>query len=73
MYDNLKIGFSPLTGKVYLGKTLKSDPNMWSEGKRDITNNFLQVVLNKFEPGTETGITDGKKQYFITVREVEKG
>ena len=54
MYENLKLGVSPLTKKIFIGKVKKkkkSNQNyqQWCDGKRDITNNFIQCVLELFE------------------------
>jgi len=65
------LGYSPLTGKIYIGKVNKRRPNEWSGKKIDMTSNFIQVMLQKFEPGFEHTITvDGKPKYKITVREI---
>jgi hypothetical protein len=78
MYENLKLGVSPLTGNVFLGKVKKKKkPDQkyeeWCDGKRDITNNFIQCVLDKFEPNTETGITvNGEPKYKIIVCDADK-
>lgn len=61
MYERLEIGLSPITGKIYIGKTNQKKPHEWVGEKRDVTNNFLQVLIQKFEPGTSANITiDGK-------------
>lgn len=65
------IGYSPLTDRVYLGNVAKNNPNQWVGNKTDITNNFIQVLLQKFEPGTESVIAiDGKNKYKVTVTEI---
>lgn len=69
----MTIGYSPLTEKVYLGNVSKKNPNQWVGNKEDITNIFIQVLLQKFEPGTESIIAvDGKNKYKITVTEIEE-
>lgn len=71
MYEKLELGYSPLTEKIYLGKTNPKKPNEWQGDKKDITNNFIQVMLQKFEPNTETDITvNGKPKFKIKVTEV---
>ncbi len=68
MYEKLKLGYSPLSGKIYLGKTKKNKPNEWSGEKKDITSNFLQVMLQKFEPNTISAISiNGVNKYRILV------
>ena len=65
------LGYSPLTERIYIGTVNKKKPNEWSGKKIDMTSNFIQVLLQKFEPGTESTITvDGKPKYTITVREI---
>jgi len=62
----LHLGHSPLTGKIYLGR--QKNENEWSGEKRDVTNEFIQVMLHKFEPNTIQNITiDGKPKYRIAV------
>ncbi len=68
MHEKLELGYSPLSKKIYLGKTKKNNPNEWSGEKKDITNNFLQVMLQKFEPNTITAISiNGVNKYRILV------
>jgi hypothetical protein len=72
-YEKLVLGFSPLTERVYLGKVNPKKKNEWSGDKKDITSNFIAVMLQKFEPNTETTLTvDGKKKYTVTVMPIEK-
>lgn len=68
---NLILGYSPLTEKIYLGRLKKNKPNEWAGEKKDMTSNFISVLLQKFEPGTETEITvDGNPKYSIVVRAI---
>lgn len=69
MYDNLVLGKGSLTDRVYVG-TLNKAKNHWIH-KRDITSDFLQVVIERFN-GYEEIITDGVKQYKITCEEVKE-
>jgi len=65
----LHLGHSPLTGKIYLGK--QKNTNEWSGEKRDVTNEFIQVMLHKFEPNTIHNITvGGQSKYRIMVVDV---
>lgn len=71
------LGYSPLSGKVYLGKPKKNKPNEWAGKKVDITDNFMDVMLQKFEPNTETKITrsddKGKSEKIvITVKRIPR-
>jgi len=62
------LGYSPLTGSIYLGRTAKNNPNMWAGEKRDMTNNFIQVMLQKFEPNTVQNISvNGENKYRVLV------
>ncbi len=68
-YEKLQLGFSPLTERIYLGRVNPKKPNEWQGNKKDVTSNFISVLLQKFEPNTETTLTiDGKKKYTVTVR-----
>jgi hypothetical protein len=68
MYEKLVLGYSPLTEEIYLGKTNPKKPNEWLGDKKNITNNFIQVMLQKFEPNTETTIkAGGEPKYKIIV------
>lgn len=66
------LGFSPLTGRVYWGR---SNGINWIGEKRDVTNEFIQIVLQKFGPdtpdqkGMRSEITiNGKAEFEITIR-----
>lgn len=73
MTDKMQLGYSPLTEKIYLGRTKKNKPNEWAGEKRDVTSEFIFVMLQKFEPNTESQITvEGKVKYTITVKEVNQ-
>ena len=61
------LGYSPLTGSIYLGQTSKNNPNVM-DVERDMTSNFVQVLTQKFEPGTITNITvNGENKYRVLV------
>lgn len=67
----LVLGYSPLTERVYLGKVNKKKRNEWSGKKRDVTSNFIQVLLQKFTPGTDCTITvNGKPKYSVQIKEI---
>lgn len=40
--SGIKIGCSPLTGKIYAGKVLKS--GLWASGKVDVTDEAVKSV-----------------------------
>jgi hypothetical protein len=69
MYDNLVLGKGSLTDNIYIG-TLNKAKTHWIH-KKDITNNFLQVVLERFN-GYEEILSDGKKKYKIRCEEVKE-
>ena len=70
MDNKLHLGHSPLTGNIYIGK---QKDNRWVGEKRDITNEFIQVMLHKFQPNTTQNITiDGKEKYRIVVVDVSR-
>ena len=43
-YDHLKIGTSPLTGTIFLGRLNKAG-DCWLDGKTDITNIAIDGVM----------------------------
>ena len=65
-HDNkLHLGHSPLTGNIYLGKQRN---NMWTGDKRDVTSEFITVMLQKFEPNTIQNISvDGENKHRVLV------
>ena len=70
MSRELKLGHSPLTGSIYLGSQNKG---MWSGKKRDVTNDFIQVMLQKFPPNTAQKISiDGETKYRVIVVDTDK-
>lgn len=63
------IGYSPLTGKVYLGKQ-NTEKRIWVGEKKDITNDFLAVSSEFFEVNTvrDVSCSNGKSNIFINVQ-----
>ena len=58
-YEKLKLGMSPITKTVFAGK-LNKNGDMWL-GKKDVTQDFLNVVAQYFSDKKETEITlDGE-------------
>ena len=70
-YDKLTMGVSPITKTVFIGR-LNKKGNMWLDGKRDFTNEFLSCVEQFFSPGSETEITAGGKVTVIIKAEKPK-
>ena len=66
MSDNkLHLGHSPITGNIYLGR---QSGNHWAGEKRNVTSEFLEILLQKFEPGTIQNIAiDGENKYRMFV------
>lgn len=64
-YNKMQLGLSPLTGRIYLGRQKNGH---WIGEKRDVTSDFIQVMLQKFEPNTCSDITmDGEPKYKIVI------
>ena len=74
--DNLHIGVSPLTDRIYLGTLSKRERNTWAS-KIDFTSKFLGALMDWIPPGTVQMITDSQgTSYEIQVRKMpdqEKG
>lgn len=51
----LRLGVSSLGGAVYAGRLLKGG-NVWATGKQDVTEDFLNCVVEKFGP--KAGMTE---------------
>ena len=67
MSDNKQhLGYSPLTEKIYLGR---QKGNQWvGNTKCDVTNEFIGVMLQKFEPNTSQAISiNGENKYKVIV------
>jgi len=68
MHEDLYLGKGCLSDNIYIGK-LNKDKTEWLS-KRDITNNFLQVVIERWN-GYQEEIIDGNgKKYLISCREI---
>jgi len=68
------IGYSPLTEKVYMGKQ-NIEKRIWVGEKKDITNQFIAVAFEYFEPNTtrEIDSSNGMTNIFANVEKTEKG
>lgn len=70
--DNIRLGHSPLTDKVYAG-IITSEKNkkqiLW-KSKQDVTNDFIYAVIGRWEGHTEK-ITSGDSEWEITVKKVK--
>ncbi|MDD4970827.1 MAG: hypothetical protein PHT07_15475 [Paludibacter sp.] len=61
-----RIGYSPLTQKIYLGKQNK-EKRMWVGEKEDITSDFIAVLMEFVGPGEVRRITtiDGIEENIV--------
>ena len=66
--DQIRLGVSPLTDRVYLGTVSKKDKGLWLS-KVDATSQFIGNLLAWTEPGTVRTVTcsDGS-EYEISVK-----
>ena len=66
--DQIRLGVSPLSDRVYLGTVSKKDPTCWTN-KVDATSQFIATILTWIEPGQTRLVTcsDGNA-YEISVR-----
>jgi hypothetical protein len=49
--DQIKIGVSPVSDRIYIGTVSKKDPTLWLS-KVDATSQFIANLLTWTEPGT---------------------
>lgn len=72
MYEKLRLGVSPITKTVYLGRLTqdkKLGMSIWATGKRDITQDFLRCVIDRFLDDP-TVIEGNGRKFEITVTEI---
>lgn len=68
--DDLHIGVSPLTDRVYVGTVNKRSPGIWNS-KADCTSRFIGALMDWTPPGTVRVVTDNRGgRYEIEVRKV---
>lgn len=68
--EDIHIGVSPLTERVYVGTLSKREPGVWAQ-KHDCTGLFLGALMNWCPPGTTRIITDNHGgKYEVEVRKV---
>jgi hypothetical protein len=67
-YENLKLAKSAATDEIYLGR-VSTDGTSWVSGKRNMTQDFLQCVMDRWMGYTET-ITAGDRKFEISVKEI---
>lgn len=70
--ENIRLGHSPLTDKVYAG-IIASEKNkkqiLW-KNKQDVTNDFITAVIGRWEGHTEI-IASGDNKWEITVKKIK--
>lgn len=68
----LRLAVAMLTQKIYVGRVTK-DGLCFTDGKQDITNDFLKAVIDRFGDGATHSIrvSDGT-DYTVTVTKVAK-
>ena len=68
----MDIGYSPLSERVYIGRINKKK-GTWVGEKKDITNDFIQVMFQKFPENTMQQITsNGKPTHRIFIVDIDK-
>lgn len=66
--EDIHIGVSPLTDRIYLGTVSKKDRSVWSS-KIDCTNKFLSALMDWLPEGTKRIIADQSgRQWQIEIR-----
>jgi hypothetical protein len=66
--DDLHIGVSPLTDRIYVGTVSKRSPGVWAS-KADCTTRFLAALMEWSPPGTVRVFGDSQGNRFeIEVR-----
>jgi hypothetical protein len=73
--ENIHLGFSPLTERVYMGTQMK-DGKTWKD-KIDVTQEFLAMLFHWCPPGYQITMSrniEGKeeKYYRVSVMEITK-
>jgi hypothetical protein len=69
--EDIQIGISPITNTIYAG-TITKDSKEWKQ-KKDITGQFIAVMLAKFPEGEHTITKEGKPVFNLTVKKVKVG
>jgi hypothetical protein len=68
--DELHIGASPLTDRIYLGTVSKRDRGSWAS-KVDCTSKFIGALMDWAPPATVRMVTDNHgNRYEIEVRKL---
>jgi len=68
--EELHIGVSPLTDRLYLGTVSKRDRGTWAS-KTDYTSKFIGALMEWAPPGTARLVTDNHgNRYEVEVRKL---
>lgn len=61
------LGYGPVTRRIYWGKINDRKPEVWVGSKKDVTSNFIHVLVTAFCPaGSVRPITvDGKVEAHV--------
>jgi hypothetical protein len=66
--EKIRLGHSPLSGRIFAGSIIKE--GVW-RNKIDVTNDFLQCVINKWEGHEEVIEANGEK-WKISIKKLSK-
>lgn len=70
--EDIKLGVSPLTDRVYLGTVSKKDPGLWLQ-KRDAVSDVCRVLLEWVTPGHKRTFFDNAGNEFeLTLIQIKK-
>lgn len=66
----LRLGCSPLSGRVYVGRLDKTGRN-FTDGKHEVTGDFIAALVDhlKFHGGETRIYADGKHAFTVTMQE----
>ena len=67
------LGYSPITSRIYWGRQ-NTETGVWvGDNKKDVTNEFLQVMEHKFPINTIQNISiNGENKYRVIIVDLEK-
>lgn len=69
MSKPLRLAVAALTGNVYAGRVSK-DGRTLTDGKQDVTSDFLKAVVDRFEGVEHIIRVSNGKQYKVMVTEI---
>ncbi|MFW6026185.1 MAG: DUF7446 family protein [Candidatus Woesearchaeota archaeon] len=72
MLEDIRLAKSALTDNIYIGK-IKDNNYEWKGEKKDVTNDFIKAVIDRFEGYREViESQNNDKYYMIEVKEISK-